>query len=509
MAVLEQIAEPFVDFDRTVVTERRTNRSVFSPWALRVLGDHAALLTALAVVDAHATTLAFAVIAAVGLALSGAYRRKISLSALDEAPQLLVPIAVALMVVGTSAVFVTVPSAIFVQALISGAGVLLGRAASYTVIRSARREGRLTDRALIVGAGSIGIELHKQLTEHPEYGMHSVGIIDDVPPEDGLPLVGTVEQLEQLVAAHDVDRVIVAFGPRGEQDMVAMLRAATQLDLDVHVVPRFFELGLAPVGRDVELIWGIPLYRVRRAALREAVWKGKRASDVIVASVALLALAPALGAIALAVRLSSKGPILFRQVRVGQHGRPIEVLKFRTLRVNLDSDITWSVEDDPRQTSVGKWLRRLSLDELPQLWNVVRGDMSLVGPRPERPLFVNRFSSQVVGYSDRHRLPVGLTGFAQVHGLRGDTSIEERARFDNFYIEHWSPWTDVKIAIRTANAVVRDALTVGRRRGDAGERSEQAAALRSAQAEALDVTARASAGAPRADVRSVSARSRP
>jgi exopolysaccharide biosynthesis polyprenyl glycosylphosphotransferase len=263
------------------------------------------------------------------------------------------------------------------------------------------------------------------------------------------------------------------------------LRAAALLDVEVHVVPRFFELGLAPEGPDVEQIWGIPLYRVRRAALRDAAWKVKRGIDVAVSLSMLVLLSPVFAAIALAVRLSSPGPIMFRQVRVGQHGRQIEVLKFRTLRVNTDSDITWSVEDDPRQTAVGKWLRRLSLDELPQLVNVLRGDMSVVGPRPERPHYVNRFSAQVVGYSDRHRLPVGLTGLAQVHGLRGDTSIEERARFDNFYIEHWSPWQDVKIVLRTGGAIFRDAFHFGRRRGEEGERAEQAETLRANHVEAV------------------------
>ena len=412
-----------------------------------------------------------------GLALAGTYRRRISLSALDEAPRLLAPMAAALMVLGLGAAFVDLPSSVFVQALLSGGFVLAGRAISYALLRRARVAGRLAEPTVIVGAGAIGIELHNQLAEHPEYGLRSVGIVDDVPLEDHLPLVGNVTDLEKVVTAHDVRRLIVAFGPKGEQEMVATLRAASLLDLEVHVVPRFFELGLAPAGPDIEQIWGIPLYRVRRAALREAAWKVKRASDVIMSGGALLLLSPLLALIALAVRLSSPGPVLFRQVRVGQHGRPIEVLKFRTLRVNLDSDITWSVEDDPRQTWVGKWLRRLSFDELPQLWNVLRGDMSLVGPRPERPHFVNRFSVQVMGYKDRHRLPVGLTGLAQVHGLRGDTSIEERARFDNSYIEHWSPWEDFKVLLRTVGSVLRDACNVGRRRLSQEERDEQAEAL--------------------------------
>jgi lipopolysaccharide/colanic/teichoic acid biosynthesis glycosyltransferase len=165
-----------------------------------------------------------------------------------------------------------------------------------------------------------------------------------------------------------------------------------------------------------------------------------------------------------AVKLSSPGPVLFRQRRIGQAGREILVPKFRSLRVNHQSDTQWSVDDDPRVTSVGRLLRRTSIDELPQLWSVLKGDMSLVGPRPERPLFVRRFSSDVDGYRDRHRLPVGLTGWAQVHGLRGDTSIGRRARYDNQYIEHWTLWRDLVIITRTVTEVFREALKNGRSR---------------------------------------------
>jgi lipopolysaccharide/colanic/teichoic acid biosynthesis glycosyltransferase len=157
------------------------------------------------------------------------------------------------------------------------------------------------------------------------------------------------------------------------------------------------------------------------------------------------------------VKLSSPGPVLFRQQRIGQHGEEISVAKFRTLEVNHDSDTRWSADDDPRVTTVGRILRATSLDELPQLWGVLRGRMSLVGPRPERPFFVERFGASIDGYGDRHRLPAGLTGWAQVHGLRGDTSIEERSRYDNQYIEHWSLWRDVVILIRTAAEVARSA----------------------------------------------------
>jgi exopolysaccharide biosynthesis polyprenyl glycosylphosphotransferase len=219
---------------------------------------------------------------------------------------------------------------------------------------------------------------------------------------------------------------------------------------------------MSPAGAGTDQIWGIPLCPVRRSVLHTTAWRAKRGFDVVLAGAALVLSAPLLGLIALAVRLSSPGPVLFRQCRIGQDGRRFDLLKFRSMRVDHDGATSWAATAE-HQTTVGRWLRRTSLDELPQLWNVLRGDMSLVGPRPERPLFAERFSADIAGYRDRHRLPVGLTGWAQVHGLRGDdTSMTERARFDNSYIEGWSLWLDVVILLRTAGAVLRMAAGASR-----------------------------------------------
>ena len=154
--------------------------------------------------------------------------------------------------------------------------------------------------------------------------------------------------------------------------------------------------------------------------------------------------------------LSGPGPLLYRQQRVGRDGLPLPVLKFRTLPPNSDGDVEWNVKNDSRIGPVGRFLRRTSVDEIPQLFNVLRGQMSIVGPRPERPHFFERFSDEISGYGDRQRVPVGITGWAQVHGLRGDTSISERARFDNYYIEHWSPWLDLVICARTFQTFFHD-----------------------------------------------------
>ena len=183
--------------------------------------------------------------------------------------------------------------------------------------------------------------------------------------------------------------------------------------------------------------------------------RAKRTFDIVVSLVVLSLTLPLLALGALAVALTSKGPILFCQRRIGQHGRPFDLLKLRSMELNPDSDTTWNVRADVRVTRVGRVLRRTSLDELPQLFNVLKGDMSLVGPRPERPFYVLQFEKSVPRYQDRHRAPVGLTGWAQIHGLRGNSSIDDRVRFDNIYIEHWSIWRDLSILARTFSAMLR------------------------------------------------------
>jgi exopolysaccharide biosynthesis polyprenyl glycosylphosphotransferase len=431
--------------------------------ALLLFVDSVALLVAVAIAGASPLALAYAVVALVTLAGSYAYRVRIALRALDQIPWLAGRLAFALALLAPVALLTDGAGSLLRTALVSVALIVPGRVISAATLRRLRRRGLLLEPAVILGAGEIGAELARVLREHREYGVEPVGFLDSVPGKDPpVPVLGDVGELDRILEEYDVRRVIVAFGPARESDLVGVLRTAVQHHVEVHIVPRFFDCGVAPDGPDIDDVRGIPLYRVRRAALRAPAWILKRVLDVALAGAVLVFAAPILALVSLAVKLSSPGPILFRQRRVGQDGREIDVLKFRTLRVNDDSDTQWSVSGDERLTPIGRFLRRTSLDELPQLWAVVRGDMSLVGPRPERPFFVRRFSADVYGYKDRHRLPVGLTGWAQVHGLRGDTSIEERARFDNRYIEHWSLWRDFVVLARTAIEVVRGARTPNR-----------------------------------------------
>ena len=394
-------------------------------------------------------------------AQGGLYRSRVSLSVLDDAPALVgralagaaITTALALLLDG-----VVVDNDVLLFALVLSAVGVAARATAYDVVRRCRRSGLVQHPTLVLGAGRVGGDLASLLLDHPEYGLRPVGFLDRDPllplDERPVPVLGGQEALTQVLVEFGVRDVIVAFGSCPEPEMVDVIRTCERLDVEVFYVPRLFEVHSA--GRDVEQVWGMPLVRLRRGAFRTASWRLKRALDVLVSGTALLLMAPVLALIALAVRLEGGPGVLFRQQRVGAADRPFQLVKFRSLKpVDASESATrWNVAHDDRLGPVGRLLRATSLDELPQLFNVLRGDMTLVGPRPERPHFVAQFSQSCPGYTARHRAPAGLTGWAQVHGLRGDTSIEDRARFDNYYIENWSLWLDVKVLLRTVTAVL-------------------------------------------------------
>jgi exopolysaccharide biosynthesis polyprenyl glycosylphosphotransferase len=449
---------------RSVTTLPRVQANLAPRWlapALLATIDTLALAVAVLLVGSNSTlVLLYVPLALASLGICGAYRPRLTLQALEAAPWLACRLAVPLLVLAPAVWLGTNLSSLVEVALIGAVALVLGRVLSYGVLRRTRRVASMLEPTIILGAGEIGVELSIAFRDFPEFGVTPVGFLDCVNDNDlPFPVLGDVDRLDDLLRGTDIRRVIVAFGPAREAELVGVLRTAVQHDVDVHVVPRFFDCGVSPSGPETDDVRGIPLYRVRRAALRAPAWALKRLVDVVVAGTVLVVTAPVLALIAVAVKLSSPGPVLFRQKRIGQHGEEIDIVKFRSLAVNHDSETRWSVDDDPRVTFVGRLLRATSIDELPQVWSVFRGRMSLVGPRPERPFFVERFGASIDGYGDRHRLPVGLTGWAQVHGLRGDTSIEERARYDNQYIEHWSLWRDLVIMLRTVAEVLRSART--------------------------------------------------
>jgi exopolysaccharide biosynthesis polyprenyl glycosylphosphotransferase len=427
--------------------------------AVIIVGDLAALVFALLVFSPAAPAWwvpSFAAATIVLAAMRGSYRTRITMSVSKEAGSVVTTVAVVLVSLAFLAGLGGHDGELAEVGGIACLAILVLRATSYAVIRQARSRGAFGERTLIVGAGQVAVHFASTLDEHPEYGLRPVGFLDDCGEEElSHPLLGRVEELDAVLREHRIDRVVLAFGVSRETDLVDVLRACDNAVVDIHVLPRFFELGFGADGNDVDVVWGYPLLRLRRDAMRLTHRIAKRLFDVSIAGVLMLLLSPLYGAIALAVKVTSPGPVYFCQGRVGKHGKMVKVLKFRSMRVNNDSDTQWDVSADDRVTSVGRLLRKTSLDELPQLWNVVRGDMSLVGPRPERPFFVDQFKQEIPHYHDRHRVPAGLTGLAQVNGLRGDTSIDERAWFDNHYIDNWSMSQDLVILARTARAVIK------------------------------------------------------
>jgi exopolysaccharide biosynthesis polyprenyl glycosylphosphotransferase len=447
------------------VGHRRRNlpRRLVFPGAL-VAADLIAFAGAVAVTSSTLgpKTLALLAIVVVLLHVGGLYRPRLSLSILDDAPAIMgraLAAGAAAMVLGGLDDGVA-GTARLATAAVFGGLTMLTRVFVYSAIRTARRRGLLQQRTLLLGAGNVAGSLAGNLREHPEYGLSPVGMLDDEPllreDERAVPVLGGYDALSRVIREHAVDVVVVTYGSLRELSMVPLLRTCDRLACEIYFVPRLYEVHSAT--RDTEVLWGVPLLRMRRAAFRTGAWMGKRISDIVMSGLALVVLLPLL-LICSALSRWETGCVLFRQTRVGLDGRPFTLLKFCSLRPaeESESSTTWNIGHDARLGPVGKFLRRTSLDELPQLLNVLRGDMSLVGPRPERPHFVDEFTKKYPWYTARHRVPSGLTGWAQVHGLRGDTSIADRARFDNFYIENWSLWGDIKILIRTAAQVLRAA----------------------------------------------------
>jgi exopolysaccharide biosynthesis polyprenyl glycosylphosphotransferase len=272
------------------------------------------------------------------------------------------------------------------------------------------------------------------------------------------PILGDLAAIPDIVRRHQVGELIIAWpGGISHPDLVDIVTSCTRQRVDIKIFPDIFEL----MAREVETseLTGLPLMRVRDVALRGWMRFLKRALDVVVSWAALVLLSPILLLMAVLVKLTSPhGPILHVQERVGLDGRPFYMLKFRSMRPDAEaaSGPVWAVPNDPRRTRLGGFIRRFSLDELPQFINVFMGEMSLVGPRPERPEFVAQFANLVPRYRERHMEKAGMTGWAQVNGLRGQTSIVERTEYDLFYVETWSLAFDIKILLKTLAAVIRD-----------------------------------------------------
>ena len=408
------------------------------------------------------------------LAVRGTYRRPIRPELLESLRAVVAATSLAAMGVLTLRELLAQPAELSAQTVrpwaFATAYLVAGRMALHWSEAQARRQGEAMRPTLIVGAGRIGRLVAKRLLAHPELGLKPVGFLDKEPLAAAggtvtVPVLGASWDLEEVVADHGVEQVIVAFSSAPDDVLLRLVRRCEELSVSVSFVPRLFEKVRGRVA--VEHIGGLPLVSTHPSDPRGWQFAVKYAFDRVAAAVALVLVLPVLAVSALAIWISLGRPILFRQVRVGRDGRPFEMLKFRSMRepspsaasaaaaIELPPDTApGGVEGEDRRTRVGAFLRRSSIDELPQLLNVLKGDMSLVGPRPERPEFVGRFEESVYRYGDRHRVKAGITGWAQVNGLRGKTSLADRVEWDNHYIENWSLWLDLKIALMTVLAVV-------------------------------------------------------
>ncbi|MEO3748139.1 exopolysaccharide biosynthesis polyprenyl glycosylphosphotransferase [Plantactinospora sp. B5E13] len=441
------------------VASTRTRR--LRAWMLTAPVDFAALLAPLVLSDRYwRGTLFTAVFTVTIFATGGLYRGRRHMSILDELPnlcgRLLASAAIVAIIAALRHNSVEYMAGFMRGVALSAGLVIVGRAVTRTLVVTARRRRWVEHNAIIIGGGPVAAELARLLRRNPRYGLRFVGCVDATPRSGpgAIPLIGTLDDLEERILTTESDVLIIAEPDCAESALMELLRRPASARCDLWAVQRLW--GSHSPGGLPDHIGAIPVVRVRHTTLSGPRWLLKRAFDIVLAAVALIVLSPVVLLCALLTLLEGGRGILFRQVRIGQYGRPFHVIKFRTMRPRDDEEAatTWSIAEDHRVGPIGRFMRRTSLDELPQLWNILRGDMTVVGPRPERPYFVAKFSAEHPDYAMRHRVPVGLTGLAQVSGLRGDTPISDRARFDNYYIENWSLWLDVKVLLRTVGEVL-------------------------------------------------------
>ncbi len=474
----------------SVIDEAELTRARLRPsvsWTLGSLGVDVAmlLLAAIAVVvGGNAAGVASPPVAATAIFLvlcvalywsRGLYRLRFRLHALDDLRAIFVATTMAAMIVltgrallGSTADLATETARLWAFAL---AYVSAGRLAWYWSHQRARVVGESVRPTLIVGAGRVGALVAKRFLDNPKLGFRPAAFLDKEPLVDtfselGVPVVGASWDLDDAIARFKIQQVVITFSTAPDEVLLRIVRRCEDLGIPTAIVPRLFER--MPTMTQMEHLGGLPLVAPRAAEPTGWQFRAKYAFDRVLSAFAIILLSPILIAAAAAVLLTMGRPVFFRQLRIGRDGHPFEMLKFRSMAgtheaepIAPEGDLgPGGVEGEDRRTSVGTFLRKTSIDELPQLFNVLRGQMSIVGPRPERPEFVEDFEQRIYRYQERHRVKSGITGWAQVHGLRGRTSIADRAEWDNYYIENFSLWLDLKIALMTVRTMFRSTASV-------------------------------------------------
>lgn len=390
----------------------------------------------------------------------GLYKTRRFKSELYEAKQMLSASCLSFLII-TSFYYFMFPSEVSQYSLLvffalSIVGLLAVRVIVRKVLKVLRRSGYNQRYALIVGTGDMAKKLAVELEHNLSAGVRVRGFLSGEEEKVGtsivgIPVLGHYSKLCQVLEVCECDQVLFALphDQFGELDLLLSQLQVQGCSLDVRVAANISKF--MTVGADAELFHGVPLITLQASPVNGYSVIHKRLLDIIIASCALVITLPLMLVTALLIKLTSAGPVIYRQCRVGWDGHPFDIFKFRTMKY-CDipvSDKSWTIKNDPRRTWLGVFLRKYAIDELPQFWNVLKGDMSVVGPRPEQPLFVEKFRKTIPNYMVRHKIKVGITGLAQINGLRGDTSIEERIKYDLKYIHSWSIWLDCKIVFLT------------------------------------------------------------
>jgi Undecaprenyl-phosphate glucose phosphotransferase len=333
---------------------------------------------------------------------------------------------------------------------LSTSGLIISRSSLRAFLRYLRKKGLNLRFVLIVGAGELGKKILRSINRHPELGLRVAGFLtrrrEKLATEvSEVPILGLYEDIKKILAAHHIDQIVLALPLEEHFRLKTIMEAIDDEMVAIKIVPDFFDYISLRGG--VEELDNIPIINLRDSPLYGWNRIFKRSFDILFSIIILTIFSPLLAIITILIKLTSPGPVFYRQERMGLDGKLFTMLKFRTMRENAEkvTGPVWAKEEDKRRTKLGAFLRKMSLDELPQVINVLKGEMSIVGPRPERPFFIQQFKERVPRYMLRHKMKAGITGWAQVNGWRGNTSIEKRIEYDIFYIENWSLGFDVKI----------------------------------------------------------------
>jgi len=323
-----------------------------------------------------------------------------------------------------------------------------------TVLRRIRKRGYNHKHMVLVGYSRAAEQYIDRIIANPGWGYTIRGILDDTQPRGkeyrGIKVIGSIENLLIILPQNRIDEIAITLGLSEYHKLEKIVSMCEKSGVHTKFIPDYNKI--IPTRPYTEDILGLPVVNIRHLPLNNVLYRTtKRVLDIVGAALALLLFTPLMMVIGILIKAGSSGKVIFRQERIGLGNKPFRMYKFRSMveQTDMDEQGEWTTKDDPRVTKIGRWIRKTSMDELPQLFNVLRGDMSLVGPRPERPLYVEKFKEEIPRYMVKHQVRPGLTGWAQINGYRGDTSIEKRIEYDLYYLENWTLGLDVKIILLT------------------------------------------------------------